>query len=90
MFDANSITRRLRISGISADLLATEPTARGRNRITCQNLRGPATQEGLICLISYPSNDGMGWKPYSGFHNCVYEHCEGIFGKKKKKSSTKR
>lgn len=39
-------------------------------------------QEGLICLISYPGNDGMGWKPYSGFHNRVYECCEGIFGKK--------
>lgn len=37
-------------------------------------------KEGLICLISYPSNDGMGWKPYSGFHNRVYERCGGIFG----------
>lgn len=72
--------RRLRISGISPDLLATESMMRGRNCITCQNLRGPAMQE---CLISYPGNDWMGWKPFSGYHNRVYELCGGIFGKKK-------
>lgn len=84
MFDGNCITRRLRISGISPDLLAAELTTRGRNRITCQNLRGPATQEGLICLISYAGNDGMGWKPYSGFDNHEYELCGCIFWQKNK------
>lgn len=34
VFDANSITRRLRVSGINPDLLASEPTTQGRNRIT--------------------------------------------------------